>query len=158
MAQAPIELDVTLTAQLPAQAATQATQLAARQTLGSLLPTTTPSRQPPQRSKICNRCRKRLWDQRLDFAVKIFGILAFLLSCAALCPSICGQEDAHKATQLAEWSALKDFMTYCESVSLSLVPALESNYKGSSQGKYSLTPLWNNSMVGKAVVAIMLGT
>lgn len=50
-------------------------------------------------------------------AVKIFGILAFLLSCAALCPSICGQEDTHRATQLAEWTALKDFMEYCESVS-----------------------------------------
>lgn len=118
MAQAPIELDAALT-ELSAQAPTQAAQLAVRQTLGPLLPTTTPSRQPPQRAKICNRCRKRLWDQRLDFAVKIFGILAFLLSCAALCPSICGQEDAHRATQLAESSALKDFMAYCESVGLS---------------------------------------
>lgn len=77
------------------------------------------SSRPPARQplKICTRCRKRLWDQRLDVVVKIFGILAFLLSCAALCPSICGQEDSHRATQLAEWSALKDFLEYCESVS-----------------------------------------
>jgi hypothetical protein len=117
MAQAPIEVDVALTDQLSAQAPTRATQPAAERTPGPLLPTTILSRPPPQPPKVCARCRKRLWDQRLDTAVKIFGILAFLLSCAALCPSICGQEDTHRATQLAEWSALKDFVEYCESVS-----------------------------------------
>lgn len=112
MAEAPVQVEAVLTGH---EAHARTTQPAAQQHPRSLLPTILSSPQPPL-PKVCTRCRKRLWDQRLDTAVKVFGILAFLLSCAALCPSICGQEDAHRATELAEWTALKDFMEYCESV------------------------------------------
>ncbi|KAG8160911.1 hypothetical protein KVR01_009175 [Diaporthe batatas] len=108
--------DETVSDQLSAQGDTRSTQPPATHFPAPLLPLSISSRpveqQPP---KTCTRCRKRLWGQRLDTAVKVFGILAFLLSCAALCPSICGQEDTHRATQLAEWAALKDFIEYCES-------------------------------------------
>lgn len=114
MAEAPVQVETALTGH---EAHAQATQTAAQQSPRPLLPTILSCPPPPSSPKVCTRCRKRLWDQRLDKAVKIFGILAFLLSCAALCPTICGQEDAHRATQLAEWSALKDLIEYCESVS-----------------------------------------
>ncbi|KAK2603082.1 hypothetical protein N8I77_009565 [Diaporthe amygdali] len=114
MAQSPVQ-DVALGDYASAQALTQTAQTAVHPSPRPHRPHG-PSLAPSQSPKVCKRCRKRLWDERLDMAVKIIGILAFLLSCAALCPSICGQEDAHRATQLAEWSALKDFLEYCESI------------------------------------------
>lgn len=97
MAEAPVQVGPALTAHA---ANTRTTELVA-QSPRPLLPTIHSCPSPPQSLKTYIRCQKRLWDQRLDTAVKNFGILAFLLSCAALYPSICGQEDAHRATQLA---------------------------------------------------------
>ncbi|KAK7710665.1 hypothetical protein SLS64_005568 [Diaporthe eres] len=114
MAEAPAQVEAALTGH---EAHARTTQPAEQQLPRPLLLPTVLSRPPQPPPKVCTRCRKRLWDQRLDTAVKVFGILAFLLSCAALCPSICGQEDAHRAKQLAEWTALKDFLEYCESSS-----------------------------------------
>lgn len=119
MAEGPIQVEARLTGH---EAHAQATQPVAQQSPHPPLPIipTHPFPQPP--TKICTRWRKRIWGQCLDTVIKVFGILALLLSYAALCPSICEQEDEHRATQLAEWSALKDFVEHCESVILCLSP------------------------------------
>ncbi|KAK4211020.1 hypothetical protein QBC37DRAFT_21635 [Rhypophila decipiens] len=54
-------------------------------------------------------------SRKLEIAIKSLGVLAFLLSCVALWPTIASASDTKLATSLAQWTSVKDFMEFCDS-------------------------------------------
>jgi hypothetical protein len=48
--------------------------------------------------------------------VKAIGIAGFIIACVALWPSLSAMNDSRRALVLAEWTAWKDFLEFCQAV------------------------------------------
>ncbi|KAK3940828.1 hypothetical protein QBC46DRAFT_119122 [Diplogelasinospora grovesii] len=69
---------------------------------------------------------QRTWTRKFSIAIKTTGIIAFLLSCVALWPAITSASDTKRATLLAEWTSMKDFIEFCESHALDTPDCLKA--------------------------------
>jgi len=67
------------------------------------------------------------WIRKFDTAARMLGVVAFIFSCVELWSTLSSASDAKLATRLAEWTTLKDFLEFCESVSGCL---LKHGWKG----------------------------
>ena len=68
---------------------------------------------------IGNTCAilQTFWKNRGAYFDRSIVMLTLILACFALWPSFSGAEDTRRATELARWTAIKDFIEFCESVS-----------------------------------------
>lgn len=73
----------------------------------------------PRAIWIGNTCAilQAFWKNKGAYLDRSIVVLTLFLACFALWPSFSGAEDTKKATELAKWTAIKDFIEFCESVS-----------------------------------------
>ncbi|KAK3366097.1 hypothetical protein B0T24DRAFT_413626 [Lasiosphaeria ovina] len=64
--------------------------------------------------------RRHRWTRGLGTAAQTAALVAFVLSCVSLWSTITSASDARLSALLAQWTSLKDFLEYCESVSVML--------------------------------------
>ena len=62
---------------------------------------------------------KRILTHNGALIFKVIGIASFVFTAIALWPAVASFKEARKATLLAEWTSKKDFLDYCEEVSIS---------------------------------------
>ena len=72
---------------------------------------------PPNKWKFGPHMWKKLKSKEFIWAV--IAIATLIVTVLALWPSILSWRDTHTATLLAEWTARKDFLEFCSSVSVS---------------------------------------